>query len=601
MSKNTNLSFLTDYITADITNGRIGINNASPAVAFDVVGATKITGVLTLTSTISNGTYAYTLPSATGTLALTSSLSSYVPYTGASASVDLGTFDLTGRYLVSAGASALGGVVSMRQDAAYIPKGDGYSSIASSFVLFDFRGYTGASTYKNFALRFDGLTNNTQRTYTLPDASGTLALTSDLSGYLPLTGGTLTGALGGTSATFSGQVIGVGLRSNSSAYMLYMSPPTGDAIVLYDDSANTRYGFFNETDSRLDLMFSKVNGAATFSSDLTTGGKILISDGGNATIPCLKIGSATTGISQNVSEQMHLITNSTTKMVITSAGNVGIGESNPGNLLVIKGASPRFTIDTDGTTNTIGGIYFRDGGIGASSRASISTAGQPLTFGANGANVEQMRITSAGFVGIGLTNPQYLLHIPTGNNLYLSNLFIAGTNANPILSSGATGGSFFIQGGGAGEGKIYLQGAASGGNGYIEFSAGGSLRMTIASNGNIGAPSGSNIYNASDARLKKNISTTTYGLNTISALNPVKFNWVDGFEPTEDSKDMLGFIAQEVQAVLPEAVESFGGNSITIGNTVIDNPLRVNEKFIIPVLVKAIQELKAEIETLKNK
>jgi len=41
MSKNTNLSFLTDYITADITNGRIGINNASPTVAFDVTGAGK--------------------------------------------------------------------------------------------------------------------------------------------------------------------------------------------------------------------------------------------------------------------------------------------------------------------------------------------------------------------------------------------------------------------------------------------------------------------------------------------------------------------------------------------------------------------------------
>ena len=48
MSKNTNLSFLTDYITADITNGRIGINNVSPTVAFDVSGATKISGALTL-------------------------------------------------------------------------------------------------------------------------------------------------------------------------------------------------------------------------------------------------------------------------------------------------------------------------------------------------------------------------------------------------------------------------------------------------------------------------------------------------------------------------------------------------------------------------
>ena len=90
MSKNTNLSFLTDYITADITNGRIGINNASPTVAFDVSGATRISGALTLTSTISNGTYTYTLPSATGILALTSALSgttNYVPKFTASGTI----------------------------------------------------------------------------------------------------------------------------------------------------------------------------------------------------------------------------------------------------------------------------------------------------------------------------------------------------------------------------------------------------------------------------------------------------------------------------------------------------------------------------------
>lgn len=47
MSKNTNLSFLTDYITADITNGRIGINNASPTVAFDVTGVAKFSSSVT--------------------------------------------------------------------------------------------------------------------------------------------------------------------------------------------------------------------------------------------------------------------------------------------------------------------------------------------------------------------------------------------------------------------------------------------------------------------------------------------------------------------------------------------------------------------------
>ena len=179
MSKNTNLSFLTDFLTADIVNSRVGMNNVSPQTTFDVTGTGKFSGILTLGSTVSNGTYTYTLPSATGTLALTSdipSVSGYVPYTGATQAVDLGTNDLTSRYVVANGSPALGGVISMKQDAAYIAKGNGYSSIASSFNSFDFFGYTGASTYKNFQLRFDGLTNNTLRTYTLPDADGTIAL-----------------------------------------------------------------------------------------------------------------------------------------------------------------------------------------------------------------------------------------------------------------------------------------------------------------------------------------------------------------------------------------------------------------------------------------
>jgi hypothetical protein len=84
-------------------------------------------------------------------------------------------------------------------------------------------------------------------------------------------------------------------------------------------------------------------------------------------------------------------------------------------------------------------------------------------------------------------------------------------------------------------------------------------------------------------------------------LNPVKFNWINNFVESEEEKDMLGFVAQEVQTIIPEAVENFSNNSITIGETVIENPLRVNEKFIIPVLVKAIQELTARVQYLENK
>jgi len=121
-------------------------------------------------------------------------------------------------------------------------------------------------------------------------------------------------------------------------------------------------------------------------------------------------------------------------------------------------------------------------------------------------------------------------------------------------------------------------------------------KMTIYGSGNIGAPTGSNIYNASDLRLKQNIEKIESGLSKILNLNPVKFNWVDNYISDENGKNMLGFVAQEVLKVIPEAVESFGNDLIVNGQN-ITNPLRVNEKFIIPVLVKAIQELNAKIDS----
>ncbi len=130
-------------------------------------------------------------------------------------------------------------------------------------------------------------------------------------------------------------------------------------------------------------------------------------------------------------------------------------------------------------------------------------------------------------------------------------------------------------------------------------------RLTIQSNGQIGAPSGSNIYNGSDVRMKKNVTTLDKGLAAIKSLRPVKFNWIDGF--CDDEKDPLyGFIAQEVQSVDSNLVKPFtgDGSSVFVGDPEnpteeITNPLTVNEKFIIPMLVKAIQELETRVAALE--
>ena len=79
------------------TSGNVSINNTNDTYKLDVNGTVRFTGQLRLESTITDGTNTYTLPSATGTLALTSqipSVTGYVPYTGATANLDLGTHTL---------------------------------------------------------------------------------------------------------------------------------------------------------------------------------------------------------------------------------------------------------------------------------------------------------------------------------------------------------------------------------------------------------------------------------------------------------------------------------------------------------------------------
>ena len=142
--------------------------------------------------------------------------------------------------------------------------------------------------------------------------------------------------------------------------------------------------------------------------------------------------------------------------------------------------------------------------------------------------------------------------------------------------------------------------------GPMFFRTGGtnqSVRLTIGQNGSIGAPSGTNIYNASDSRLKKNVVTLDKGLEAIKALRPVAFNWIDGF-CDEESDTLYGFVAQEVQTVDSNLVAPFGGD-VKIGEDIenptqtITDPLRVNEKYVIPMLVKAVQELEAKVAALE--
>jgi hypothetical protein len=140
--------------------------------------------VLTLGATLSNGTYTYTLPAATGTLALTSDIpvvTGFVPYTGATADVNLGIYTLTASGVDSVGYTARGsgtlsGYLIIKQGTTYLGNVVGYNSINANARKYVFISDVDGTNYKSAIFELSSLTNNTDRTYTLPDASGTIAL-----------------------------------------------------------------------------------------------------------------------------------------------------------------------------------------------------------------------------------------------------------------------------------------------------------------------------------------------------------------------------------------------------------------------------------------
>jgi len=102
---------------------------------------------------------------------------------------------------------------------------------------------------------------------------------------------------------------------------------------------------------------------------------------------------------------------------------------------------------------------------------------------------------------------------------------------------------------------------------------------------------------SSDRRLKKEIKPVANGLDKVLGMNPVTYRWKQ-----DDGHTHVGFIAQELEEVLPEVIRK--GDSQKRGNNdrtslAESDMYAVNYSEIIPVLVKAIQELSLKVKELE--
>ena len=198
-------------------------------------------------------------------------------------------------------------------------------------------------------------------------------------------------------------------------------------------------------------------------------------------------------------------------------------------------------------------------------------------------NMTDLLIDSAtGNVGIGTTSPSEQLHVlnhmQVGDPL---NLW-SSTADNRLIKFGD--GEFASIGEYGGDDNlrirgnpIYLTGLVgiNKSNPGVALDVGGSIQYT------------GTITDVSDERLKENIKPIDGALSKIQAINGVYFNMIDRPEQIE-----IGVIAQTVQKVLPEAVRIVDDENGYLG---------VSYTSIIPVLIEAVKELKAENDELKDK
>ena len=250
---------------------------------------------------------------------------------------------------------------------------------------------------------------------------------------------------------------------------------------------------------------------------------------GTAGTPAAQGSDTNTGVFYGT-DTVSISTGGTARVVVNSSGQTVLG----------AGTAALPAVTTTGDTNT--GVFF--------------PAADTVAFAEGG--VESARFDSSGNFLVGLTSTSGgaglgRLTIKSNSNTSATNFVIEAVSTTDkwghIIASNLD----------------YYFNLNGSGKGYINNSTGAYTAV-------------------SDARLKKNISDCSYGLEQIKQLRPVTFNMVD---ESDSDKKHVGFIAQEVKAVIDEAVDDLPSDDRYYG---------LDKSGLVPVLVKSIQELSAKLD-----
>jgi len=381
--------------------------------------------------------------------------------------------------------------------------------------------------------------------------------------------------------------------TGTTPYLVIGDAGAEDTKIVFDGNAQDYYiGLDDSADSLLIGRGATVGTTAaitvdsssnsSFSGLITAAAKARITDTGNTTVAALQFTDAGLGISAPTTDQMNFITADTTRMVINSSGNVGIGTGSvtvasalhvyaaTGDVGITieaaedNGAREPFLNLKSYATNANPVINFGDH-AGYPGNIQYENGDDSMRFATNGA--ERMFITSGGTLNVG---PEYSSTAANGDFLYMPP------------------GSF---------------------NAGVDRTSSANVCGFRNNNGEIGIininGSTCSFTNLSDYRKKQNVDYSWDATSRLKQLKPARFSWI------ADSTNTLqdGFLAHEVSSICPEAVvgekdgvytaeEAKESEYITEGEA--KNQMLDSSK-LIPLMVKTIQEQQALIETLQTK
>jgi hypothetical protein len=266
----------------------------------------------------------------------------------------------------------------------------------------------------------------------------------------------------------------------------------------------------------------------------------------------------------------------TERMRITSAGNVGIGTSSPSQVLdIVTSTGNSYIRNSNGAIETLTGV---SSGLGAGATGSVSN--HPYVFFTN--NAERMRIDASGNLLVGTTTRFFTEKLTVGqsaNNagIRIGNTFTGSYTSFNYMSSADNA-------------------AGTGWSHFIGQSSGGAVNnIYIYGNGNI--ENANNSYGAiSDIKLKENIVDATPKLDKLMQVKVRNYNLKGDYEQHKQ----IGVIAQELETVFPSLVEEIADKDSN-GNVLETTTKSVKYSVFVPMLIKAMQEQQAMIETLTTR